>query len=204
MTTRIVPGNLRVTSATQRKHWLTSITQTPRHPGPFQSHQRISYYFSKRGRSLLQVFTPNKYLLIAWKSIFREGVVLRLGTPNSVLTDLVVFLLFLYLIRLTYDSHAVPMLLSFFHIMPHAPLIPFISVQCMAMSSFLLLPFCHCRAVASCIASFPFHGRAWCTLLPHATRVRNILEQSSVDPIQTCTYTVVVYKGASPSQRTPV
>ena len=115
---------------------MTSTTLTPRHPGPFQSHQRISYYFSKRGRSLLQVFTPSKYLLIAWKLTFREGVVLRLGTPNSVLTDLVVFLLFLYLIRLTYDSHAVPMFLFSLHIMPHALLTPFISVLCMAMFYF--------------------------------------------------------------------
>ena len=66
------------------------------------------------------------------------GFLLRLGTPNSVLTDLVVFLLLLYLIRLTYDSHAVSMFLFPFHIMPHALLTLFISVQCMAMSSFLL------------------------------------------------------------------
>ena len=48
--------------------------------------------------------------------------VLRLGTPNSVLTDLVIFLFFLYLIRLTYDSHAVPMLLFSLHI--HASCTP--------------------------------------------------------------------------------
>ena len=126
---------------------MTSTTPTLRHPGPFQSHRRISYYFSKRGRSLLRVFTPSKYLLITWKLIFREGVVLRLGTPYSVLTDLVVFPFFLYLIRLTYDSHAVPMLLFSFHIMPHALLTPFISVQCMAMSYFfssILPPLCGC------------------------------------------------------------
>ena len=98
MMTQIVPGNLKVTSATQRKHCLTFTTLTPRHPGPFQSLQRISYYFSKRGQSLLQVFTPSKSLLIAWKSIFREGVVLRLSTPNIVSMDLVVFPFFLYLI----------------------------------------------------------------------------------------------------------
>ena len=126
---------------------MTSITLTPRHPGPFQSHWRISYYFFKRGQSLLQVFTPNKFLLIAWKSIFREGVVLRLYTPNSILTDLVVFLFSLYLIRLTYDSYAAPMLLFSFHIMPHALLTLFISVQCMAMSYFfssILPPPCGC------------------------------------------------------------
>ena len=67
---------------------------------------------------------------------------------------------FLDLIRLTYDSHAVPMLLFSFHIMPHALLILFISVQCMAMSSFSSLPFCHRHAVALCSASFPYHGRA--------------------------------------------
>ena len=144
MTTRIVPRSLRVTSATQRKHCMTSTTLTPQCPGPFQSHQRISYYFSKRGRSLLQVFTPSKSLLIAWKSIFREGVVLRLSTPNIISTDLVI-LLFLYLIRLTYDSHAVSMLLFSLHIMPHALLTSFISMQCMAMPYFfpsILPPLC--------------------------------------------------------------
>ena len=85
---------------------------------------------------------------------------LRLGTPNSVLTDLVVFLFFLYLIRLTYNSHAVPMFLFSFHIMLHALLIAFIPVQCMAMLFLSSLPFCHHRAVASCLTSFPFHGRA--------------------------------------------
>ena len=124
---------------------MTSTTLTPQHPGPFQSHRRTSYYYSKRGQSLLQLFTPNKYLLIAWKSVFREGVELRLGTPNSVLTDLVVFLSFLHLIRLAYDSHAVSMLLFSLHIMPHAHLTLFISMQCMArpFSSILPLP-CGC------------------------------------------------------------
>ena len=138
---------------------MTSTTLTPRHPGPSPSLQRISYYFSKSGRSCLRAFTPSKYLLIVWKSIFREGVVLRLSTPYSVLTDLVISL-FLYLIRLTYDSHAVPMFLFSFHIMPHALLTPFISVQCMAMSFPSSLPFYHRCAVASCITSFPFHGCA--------------------------------------------
>ena len=121
---------------------MTSTTLTPWHPGPFPSHQRISYYFSKRGWSLLQAFTPSKYLLIAWNSIFREGVVLQLGTPNSILTNLVVFLFFLYLIQLTYNSHAVSMPPSSFHTIPHALLTSFISMQCMAMpfSSILPLP----------------------------------------------------------------
>ena len=57
--------------------------------------------------------------------------------PNIVSTDLVVFL-FLYLLKLTYDSHAVSMLLFSLHIIPHALLTSFISVQRMAMSSFLL------------------------------------------------------------------
>ena len=187
MTTQIVPGSWNQISATQKKHWMTSITHTRLHPGLFPSHQRISYFYSKRGRGLLQAFIPSKYLLIAWKLIFREGVVLWLSTPNIISTDLVAFLSFLYLIWLTYDSHAVPMLPFSFHIMPHALLTLFISVQCMAMYFFPSLPFCHRHAVASCLTSLPFHGRAWCTLLPHATRVENILEQSSVDPIQICT-----------------
>ena len=73
--------------------------------------------------------------------------VLRLSMPNIITTDLVVFLLSLYLIRLTYDSYAVPMLPFSFHIMLHALLTPFISVQCMAMSySFpsILPPPCGC------------------------------------------------------------
>ena len=113
--------------------------------------------------------------------------VLRLSTPNIVSTDFDVSLSFLYLIRLTYDSHTASMLPFSFHIMPHALLTFLISVQCMAMLYFFL-PFCHHRAVASCFTSLPFHGCAWCTLPPHATRIQNILEQSLVDPIQTCTY----------------
>ena len=52
-----------------------------------------------------------------------------------------------YLIRLTYDSHAVSMLLFSFHIMPHALLTFFISMQSMAMSYFfpsILPPPCGC------------------------------------------------------------
>ena len=55
---------------------------------------------------------------------------LRLNTPNINTTDLVVFLFFLYLIRLTYDSHAVSLCFPFhFTSMPHAPLTSFISMQ---------------------------------------------------------------------------
>ena len=64
------------------------------------------------------------------------NTMLRLGTPNSVLMNLVDSLLFPYLIRLTYDSHAISMLLFSFHIMLHALLTSLISVQCMAMSYF--------------------------------------------------------------------
>ena len=66
-----------------------------------------------------------------------KQLVLRLGTPNKRPNGLSHFLsFFLHLIRLTYDSHAVPMFPFSFHIMPHALLTPFISVQCMAMSYF--------------------------------------------------------------------
>ena len=125
---------------------MTSTTLTPRHPGPFQSHRRISYYFSKRGRSLLQVFTPSKFLLIAWKSIFREGVVLRLSTPNIISTDLVVFLSSLYLIRLNYYRNAVSMLLFSLHIMPHALLTssPCSAWLCLPFFSSILPPPCGC------------------------------------------------------------
>ena len=126
---------------------MTSTTLTPQHPGPFSSHRRTSYYFSRRGWSLLQIFTPSRFLLIAWKSIFRKGVVLQLSTPNIISMDLVVSSSFLYLIRLTYDSHAVSMLLFSFHIIPHAHHTLFISVQCMAMLHFfssILPPPCGC------------------------------------------------------------
>ena len=61
----------------------------------------------------------------------RDLFLLRLSTPNIISTDLVVSLSF-YLIRLTYDSHAVSMLLFSFHNMPHALLTSFISVQCIS------------------------------------------------------------------------
>ena len=45
----------------------------------------------------LQMDGQNKFILIAWKLIFREGVVLQLSTPNIILMDLVLFLVFLVL-----------------------------------------------------------------------------------------------------------
>ena len=67
------------------------------------------------------------------------------------------FLLFFYLIRLTYDSHAVPMLFFSFHIMLHALLTSFISVQCMAMSYFFssILP-PPCGTLMHCFVSIPW------------------------------------------------
>ena len=114
--------------------------------------------------------------------------VLRLNTPNISITDLVVsFFLFLsYQINL-WQPRCPYASLFFSH---YAACTPH-SFHLRAVHGYVFLsslPFCHRRAVASCITSFPFHGRAWCTLLPHATRVWNILEQSLVDPIQTCTY----------------
>ena len=115
--------------------------------------------------------------------------VLRLSTPNIISTDLVIFFLS-HLIRLTYKQPHCFLCFSFrFTPMPHALLTSLISVQCMAMSYSSSFPFCHRHAVASCSTSLPFHGHAWCTLLPHATRYRNTLEQSSVDPVQICTNT---------------
>ena len=130
---------------------MTSITQTRWHPGPFPSHRRISYYFSKRGWSLLQVFTPNKSLLIAWKSIFREGVVLQLHTPNIALTDLAVSSLSPNLIRLTYNSYAV------FYASP------FISHPCLMHSSLHSSP---CSAWL-CPSFLLFHS-ATAVRLPHS------------------------------------
>ena len=84
--------------------------------------------------------------------------VLRLYTPNIITTDLVVFLFFLNLIQLTYDSHTVPMPLFSLHIMPHAHLTSFISMQCMAML-FLLL-FHSATAMQLPHVLLPFHGHA--------------------------------------------
>ena len=108
---------------------------------------------------------------------------LWLGMPNSVLTDLVVFLFFLYLIWLNMTAtlslcFSLLFTLCRMHTSLHSSLCS--AWPCPTPS----LPFCHRHAVALCLISLPFHGRAWCTLLPHATRIRNILEQSSVDPIQ--------------------
>ena len=79
--------------------------------------------------------------------------------------------------------------------MPHAHFTLFISVQCMDMFFFPSLPFRHRHAVAPCPPSFPFHGYAWCMPLPHATTHWNLLEHSSVDLIQTCTYKPSSIKG---------
>ena len=65
---------------------------------------------------------------------------LRLGTPNSVLTDLVIFLFFLYLIQLTYDSHTVPMLLFSLH--THASCTPHFINLC-AVHGYVSFSFFH-------------------------------------------------------------
>ena len=163
--TWIIPGNQMLILVMQKKHWMTSITQICQHPGPFQFHRRISYSYSKRGRSLLQVFTPSKFLLITWKLIFREGVVLWLSMPNIVSTDLVVFLILSYQINLW--QPCCPLCFSFhFTTMPHALLTLFISMQCMAMPSILLFHFA--TAVQLHHVFLPFHGYAWCMSLMHA------------------------------------
>ena len=122
---------------------------------------------------------PNKFLLIAWKSIFREGVVLRLSTPNITLTDLVVSSFFSYASLFISPS-------CLMHSSPY-------SSPCSAWlwPSFLLFH----SATAMWLPSFPFHGYAWCMLLPHATRYQNILEHSSVNLVQTCTYICSSIKG---------
>ena len=87
------------------------------------------------------------------------------------------------------------MLLFSFHIMLHALLTFFISVQCMAMSSFLL--FHSPTAVRLPYVLLRFHfmavldARFYLMLLGSG----NILEQSSVDPIQTCTHSSSSIKG---------
>ena len=86
------------------------------------------------------------------------------------------------------------MFLFSFHIMPHALLTSFISVQCMAMFS-SSLPFCHRRAVASCFTSFLFHGYAWCMPLTHAATYLGYVGTSIVDMVQTCTHTTGSIKG---------
>ena len=117
----------------------------------------------------------------------KQSRLLQLNMPNSVLTDLVVSFFSFLSYQINLWQPRCPYASLSFHIMPHALLTLFISAQCMAMFFSSFLPFCHRRAVASCSTSFPFHGRAWCTLPPHATRYRNILEQSLVDLVQICT-----------------
>ena len=169
----------------QKKHWITSIMQTCQHPGPFQSHWRTFYYFSKRGWSLLQVFIPNKSLLIMWKSIFREGVVLWLSTPNIVSMDLIVFLFFLILSDWHMTATLPPMLLFSFH--HHASCTPTFIHPC-AVHGYVFfpsLPFYHCHAVASCFSSI-----SWLCLM-HAPNIcchiPSLCWDSLVDPIYTCT-----------------
>ena len=189
MTTRIVPGSWNRISATLKKLWQTSITQTPQHPGPFPSHQRIPYYCFKRGWSLLQVFTPNKYLLIAWKSIFREGVVLRLYTPNISTMDLVVFPFFplSYLINLWQPRCPyVSLFISppcLMHSSPH--LSPCSAWLCSPFFSSILPPPCGCLMIL-----LLFHFMAMLNARFHLMLLdnRNILEQSLVDPVQIGTY----------------
>ena len=65
-------------------------------------------------------------------------LVLQLNMPNIVLMDLVVFFLFPYLIRLTYNSHTVPMLLFSSH--THASCTPHFIHLC-AVHGYVLLFF---------------------------------------------------------------
>ena len=72
--------------------------------------------------------------------------------------------------------------------MPHALLTSFISMQCMAMFFFSSLPFCHRRAVVSCLSSI-----SQLCLMHAPNTCCHILSLcwdsgSSVDPIHTCTY----------------
>ena len=60
--------------------------------------------------------------------------------------------------QITHDSHAVFMFLFSFHIMPHALLTSFISVQCMAMPSFLF--FHSATAMRLPYALLRFHSMA--------------------------------------------
>ena len=83
---------------------------------------------------------------------------LRLSTPNSVLTDLVVFLFSLYLIRLTYDSHAIPMLL--FSVHTHASCTPH-PTNLRAVHGYVLLLFFHSATIVRLPhVSLLFHSMA--------------------------------------------
>ena len=102
--------------------------------------------------------TPKKVKDVRSFLGFANFYLLWLSTPNSNITDLVVFFPFLYLIRLTYDSHTVPMFLFSFHIMPHALLIPF---HLRAVHGYALLLFFHsATAVRLPHAPLRFHSMA--------------------------------------------
>ena len=86
-------------------------------------------------------------------------LLLRLDTPNNISTDLVVFLSFLILSDQLMTA-TLPLCFSFPFTLCRMHSSP-LSSPCSAwLCLTLFLPFCHCRAVASCITSFPFHGHA--------------------------------------------
>ena len=108
--------------------------------------------------------------------------------------DLVIFLSFSYLLRLTYNSHAVSYASLFvshpclMHSSPH-------SSPCSAWlcSSFLL--FHSATAVWLPHVSLPFHGYAWCMPLMHAATYLGYVGTHWLDLIYTCTYIPGSIKG---------
>ena len=82
---------------------------------------------------------------------------LWLGTPNSILMDLVVFLSFFYLIQLTYNSHTAPMLLFSLHI--HAACTPHL-INPHAVHGYVLLHFHSATAMRLHHVLLLFHSMA--------------------------------------------
>ena len=83
---------------------------------------------------------------------------LWLSTPNIISMDLDVSLFFLYLIRLTYDNHVVPMLLFSFH--THASCTPHFTHLHAVLGYALLLFFHSATAVWLPHALLCFHSMA--------------------------------------------
>ena len=76
MTTQIIYGNPNPILEMQKTLSKISTNLTPPPHMPFPLIQQISFCCSKSGQSHLLTFTHAAFLLIAWKLIFRRGVVL--------------------------------------------------------------------------------------------------------------------------------
>ena len=175
MMTQIVCGNLNQISEMQKTLSMISTSLTPLPCTPSPLIQQISFCFSKSGWSRLLKSTHIAFLLIAWKSIFRRGVVLRSHLRDYTFNGLNQFFSFLsdhFRLRTmrrfstrTHLSHALHIFTN--TCSPHGKpcsiklnLILDSSFPCCAWlcchthahhMCYASLPFCHRHVVASCL-----------------------------------------------------